>query len=124
MKGLSLKSLFTNIAVLLALNACSISPSQKNAIRNTVYSRTDNTTRCRQSFFYPYNTVYQIPDVANITAEDYLLAFEAGIIQLQQQIMVIAYNQQDPTFENTIEVCYIWYCGHTEKTHSNTLPHS
>ncbi|MGS0724494.1 peptidase M3, partial [Shewanella sp. 30m-9] len=54
-------------------------------------------------FFKPYGTFFEIPDFANITTDDYIPAFEAGMTELQEQISTIANNPQPPTFENTIE---------------------
>ena len=103
MPGLPLKPLLSSIIIVLTLNACSINRPQTVIVETPLTAEQIIQQNPDNPFFAPYNTVYQIPDFANITSEDYLPAFEAGIAELQQQISLIANNKQAPTFANTIE---------------------
>ncbi|WP_350431100.1 M3 family metallopeptidase [Shewanella sp. H8] len=102
MKGSSLKPLFAGIAVVFALSACS-SPTAETTTEMVLSVTQIKQQHADNPFFKPYGTFFEIPDFANITTDDYLPAFEAGMAELQQQISVIANNPQAPTFSNTIE---------------------
>ncbi|GGP73346.1 hypothetical protein GCM10009410_01140 [Shewanella ulleungensis] len=96
MPGLPLKPLLSSIIIVLTLNACSINRPQTVIVETPLTAEQIIQQNPDNPFFAPYNTVYQIPDFANITSEDYLPAFEAGIAELQQQISLIANNKQAP----------------------------
>ncbi|MDE6808727.1 MAG: M3 family metallopeptidase [Muribaculaceae bacterium] len=53
-------------------------------------------------FFTEYSTPYEIPPFEQITADDYLPALRAGIVQHNAEIDSIVNNPDTPTFENTI----------------------
>ncbi|MDE6831733.1 MAG: peptidase M3, partial [Muribaculaceae bacterium] len=53
-------------------------------------------------FLASYSTPYEIPPFEEITYEDYMPAFTAGIQQAQAEIDSIVANPATPTFENTI----------------------
>ncbi|MBD5213628.1 MAG: M3 family metallopeptidase [Bacteroidales bacterium] len=53
-------------------------------------------------FLASYSTPYEIPPFEEITSEDYMPAFTAGIQQAQAEIDSIVANPATPTFENTI----------------------
>ncbi|MBB1427177.1 M3 family metallopeptidase [Shewanella sp. SG44-2] len=104
MKGIPLKPLFASIAVIFALNACSMSTvSQTTNDPTPLTAAQIEQQHADNPFFKPYGTFFEIPDFANITTDDYIPAFEAGMTELQEQISTIANNPQPPTFENTIE---------------------
>ncbi len=50
----------------------------------------------------PYDTVYEIPPFDEITIEDYVPAFDAGIAEAKASIDSITANPEAPTFANTI----------------------
>jgi peptidyl-dipeptidase Dcp len=50
----------------------------------------------------PYDTVYEIPPFDEITIEDYVPAFDAGIAEAKASIDSITSNPEAPTFANTI----------------------
>lgn len=53
-------------------------------------------------FMKPYDTVYEIPPFDEITIEDYVPAFDAGIAEAKASIDSITANPEAPTFANTI----------------------
>lgn len=53
-------------------------------------------------FMKPYDTVYEIPPFDEITIEDYVPAFDAGIAEAKASIDSITSNPEAPTFANTI----------------------
>ena len=53
-------------------------------------------------FLTEYTTKYKIPPFEKIKYEHYLPALEQGIAQHNQEIEMIAYARQTPTFENTV----------------------
>ncbi len=53
-------------------------------------------------FMKPYATVYEIPPFDEITIEDYVPAFDAGIAEAKASIDSITSNPEAPTFANTI----------------------
>ena len=74
----------------LALPAAGKTPKKVN--------KTDNGN----PFLTEYTTKYKIPPFGKIKYEHYLPALEQGIAQHNQEIEMIAYARQTPTFENTI----------------------
>lgn len=103
MKGATLKPIVASIALIFALNACSVSSTQHVSTEVPLTAEQIKQQHADNPFFKPYGTFFDIPDFASITPDDFLPAFEAGIAELQQQISVIANNPQAPTFANTIE---------------------
>ncbi len=53
-------------------------------------------------FMKPYDTVYEIPPFEEITIDDYVPAFDAGIAEAKASIDSIVANPETPTFANTI----------------------
>jgi len=53
-------------------------------------------------FMQPYDTAYGIPPFEEITIEDYVPAFDAGIGEAKASIDSIVNNPETPTFANTI----------------------
>ena len=53
-------------------------------------------------FMTEYTTPYEIPPFDQITADDYMPALRAGIVQHNAEIDSIINNPDTPTFENTI----------------------
>ena len=53
-------------------------------------------------FMKPYDTVYEIPPFDEITIEDYVPAFDAGIAEAKASVDSITANPEAPTFANTI----------------------
>ncbi len=53
-------------------------------------------------FMKPYDTVYVIPPFEEITIDDYVPAFDAGIAEAKASIDSIVANPETPTFANTI----------------------
>ncbi|MCT8986835.1 M3 family metallopeptidase [Shewanella phaeophyticola] len=103
MKGATLKPIVASIALIFALNACSVSSPQQASVEAPLTAEQIKQQHADNPFFKPYGTFFEMPDFAKITTDDYMPAFEAGIAELQQEIAVIANNPQAPTFANTIE---------------------
>ncbi|GGP43838.1 dipeptidyl carboxypeptidase II [Shewanella algicola] len=103
MKGATLKPIVASIALIFALNACSVSSTQQASVEAPLTAEQIKQQHADNPFFKPYGTFFEMPDFAKITTDDYMPAFEAGISELQQEIAVIANNPQAPTFANTIE---------------------
>ncbi|GGP39259.1 M3 family metallopeptidase [Shewanella saliphila] len=103
MKGATLKPIVASIALIFALNACSVSSTQQASVEAPLTAEQIKQQHADNPFFKPYGTFFEMPDFAQITTDDYMPAFEAGIAELQQEIAVIANNPQAPTFANTIE---------------------
>lgn len=53
-------------------------------------------------FFKPYNTPFDTPPFDKIQPEHYEPAFDKAIVELEQEILLIANNPATPTFENTV----------------------
>ena len=54
-------------------------------------------------FFEEYETPFKIPPIEKIKFEHYEPAFMQGIDEHQKEIVKIAQNEKEPTFENTLE---------------------
>ena len=54
-------------------------------------------------FFEEYETPFKIPPFEKIKFEHYEPAFMQGIDEHQKEIVKIAQNEKEPTFENTLE---------------------
>ncbi|MCL1068767.1 M3 family metallopeptidase [Shewanella olleyana] len=108
MKGLTLKPLFSAMALTLVLSACAndsapnTAPTQAAQAPNVVASSIIEQN-ANNPFFKPYGTFMEIPDFDKIKDEHYLPAFKAGIAARQAEIDAIIANPEKPTFENTIE---------------------
>lgn len=61
------------------------------------------TKQEKNPFFSDWKTEFSIPPFDQIQKEHYLPAFEKGIEQEKQEIEKIVDNENDPTFENTLE---------------------
>ncbi|MGM0466953.1 MAG: M3 family metallopeptidase [Acidobacteriota bacterium] len=61
------------------------------------------TKQEKNPFFSDWKTEFSIPPFDQIQKEHYLPAFEKGIEQEKQEIEKIIDNENDPTFENTLE---------------------
>ena len=59
------------------------------------------------------------PEFDKIKNEHYLPAFEAGIAEAKAEIDAIVANEEEPTFENTIEA--MEYAGGTLNSAASTL---
>jgi peptidyl-dipeptidase Dcp len=62
------------------------------------------TKQEKNPFFSDWKTEFSLPPFDQIQKEHYLPAFEKGIEQEKQEIAEIVDNENDPTFENTLEV--------------------
>ncbi|MBR1631638.1 MAG: M3 family metallopeptidase [Paludibacteraceae bacterium] len=71
-------------------------------IMNTSCNNTNDTSVADNPFFEVYNTPYGVPPFDQIRDEHYLPAFIEGIRRDSIEIEAIAYNIEEPTFENTI----------------------
>jgi len=54
-------------------------------------------------FFQDWNTQYEVPPFMDIKDEHYMPAFKKGMEDNLKEIDIIVNNNQEPTFENTIE---------------------
>jgi peptidyl-dipeptidase Dcp len=54
-------------------------------------------------FFSEFNTPFEVPPFEKIMAKHYLPAFEKGMSDGREDIKAIVKNNQEPTFENTVE---------------------
>ena len=54
-------------------------------------------------FFQDWNTQYEVPPFLDIKDEHYMPAFKKGMEDNLKEIDIIVNNNQEPTFENTIE---------------------
>lgn len=61
------------------------------------------TKQEKNPFFSDWKTEFSLPPFDQIQKEHYLPAFEKGIEQEKQEIEEIVDNENDPTFENTLE---------------------
>ncbi|MBN2614986.1 MAG: M3 family metallopeptidase [Bacteroidales bacterium] len=84
---------FTFVIMLLALffTACRSNQKKIQSMNNT------------NPLVQPFQTPFQVPPFAEITAEDYNNAFSEGIKEQNQEVSSIVNNQEPATFANTIE---------------------
>ncbi|WP_144208795.1 M3 family metallopeptidase [Shewanella donghaensis] len=105
MKGLTLKPLFSAMALTLMLSACASDSAQTNAASQApnVVATNIMEQNVNNPFFKPYDTFMEIPDFDKIRDEHYLPAFKAGIAAREAEINAITANPDAATFANTIE---------------------
>ncbi len=82
--------LFVLIIFGLAMAACTEKEEQK------AQETTDNP------FFSEYSTPYGVPPFDKIKTDHYMPAFKKGIEEQKAEIITIAENTEEPTFENTL----------------------
>ncbi len=82
---------FLNVIALsiITLASCTTTPQKEEAA-------------VENPFLNEYSTPFKVPPFDQIKNDQYLSAFEAGIMQQQQEIDSIVNNPAAPTFENTI----------------------
>jgi len=66
-------------------------------------SKKQQKERGENPFFTEYQTQYKVPPFDKIQTKHFMPAFEKGMKQHSEEIKQIANNQENPTFENTIE---------------------
>ncbi|MFY9154067.1 MAG: M3 family metallopeptidase [Prolixibacteraceae bacterium] len=85
-----LKIGITFIAVALILSSCNQNKEAKKDMNNP--------------FFSEYQTPFQVPPFEQIRLEHYMPAIDEGIAENMAEIKAITDNQEEATFENTIQV--------------------
>ena len=84
--------------ILFLISALSFFACSKQAEEKSTEGAVDENP-----FFSDFDTPYGVPPFDKIKIEHYVPAFKEGIKEQENEIVAIASNPEDPTFENTLE---------------------
>jgi peptidyl-dipeptidase Dcp len=68
-----------------------------------IFACTSQLGKSENPFYADYDTPFATPPFDDIRIDHYLPAFKEGILQHEAEILNIAENSEEPTFENTLE---------------------